>query len=435
MADERFCFPVPSGYPDIQAAPLLCAGLIGYRALRLAGGGERLGLYGFGASAHIVSQVAVHQGRRVFAFTREGDEELRHLRSSSVRSGPGAAGEPDADRARRGDHLRPCGRLVPEALRAVGKGGSVVCAGIHMSEIPSFPYEILWGERILRSVANLTRLDGEEFLSSRRWFRFVPKCASYAWSRQMWRWRTCAAVGCEVPLFSKSAVSGREELLLADVTVKRLEDFEAIFHGGFRAGSRRPRDHVVRDRGDPAAARLQGYPEHDQSHDNQEEVYTRSRVPRRSSSAARRSRSSPGYGFGWVRRRSERSSPVSPRPGSSPLVRCPGRSIPRPSSQKRAPPPRSSRPSPLSSPGGTGPFPRGAAALRPPALFQRHQPGEPGHDRSRDPESLERIRSAAAAISSIDAIAVAAGPSPWRSGRPRQSSIGTTPAQPIATSF
>jgi alcohol dehydrogenase, propanol-preferring len=164
VADERFCFPVPGGYPDLQAAPLLCAGLIGYRALRLTGGGERLGLYGFGASAHIVSQVAAYQGRRVFAFTREGDEATQAfaLELGAEWAGAAAAGSPtELDAA---IIFAPAGELVPEALRAIGKGGSVVCAGIHMSEIPSFAYEILWGERILRSVANLTRLDGEEFL-------------------------------------------------------------------------------------------------------------------------------------------------------------------------------------------------------------------------------------------------------------------------------
>ena len=154
VADERFCAPLSEGYPDLQAAPLLCAGLIGYRALRLAGEGERLGLYGFGASAHIVCQVARYQGRRVFAFTRAGDEAAQSL-----------ARELGAEWA--GDCaiiFAPAGELVPLALSAVAKGGSVVCAGIHMSDIPSFPYAILWGERVLRSVANLTRRDAEEFL-------------------------------------------------------------------------------------------------------------------------------------------------------------------------------------------------------------------------------------------------------------------------------
>jgi len=165
VADERFCFPVPAGYPDEQAAPLLCAGLIGYRSLRLAGDGEALGLYGFGASAHIVCQVAVAQGRRVFAGTRAADEETQAFARSlgAVWAGDAAAGPPEELDAV--IVFAPVGALVPAALRAVRKGGSVVCAGIHMSDIPSFPYELLWGERVVRSVANLTRADGEEFLT------------------------------------------------------------------------------------------------------------------------------------------------------------------------------------------------------------------------------------------------------------------------------
>ena len=163
-ADERFCFPIPDGYPDLQAAPLLCAGLIGYRSLRLAGDGERLGLYGFGASAHIVIQVARHQGRRVFAFTRGDDEAAeafaRELGAEWVGDSMGPAPE-ELDAA---IIFAPVGALVPAALEAVAKGGVVVCAGIHMSDIPSFSYDLLWGERVLRSVANLTRRDGEEFL-------------------------------------------------------------------------------------------------------------------------------------------------------------------------------------------------------------------------------------------------------------------------------
>ncbi len=165
VADERFCFPVPEGYPDEQAAPLLCAGMIGYRSLRLAGDGEALGLYGFGASAHIVCQVAVSQGRRVFAGTRAGDEETQAFARSlgAVWAGDATAGPPDELDAV--IVFAPVGDLVPAALRAVRKGGAVVCAGIHMSDIPSFRYELLWGERIVRSVANLTRTDGEEFLA------------------------------------------------------------------------------------------------------------------------------------------------------------------------------------------------------------------------------------------------------------------------------
>ena len=165
VADERFCFPVPDGYPDLQAAPLLCAGLIGYRALGLAGDGERLGLYGFGAAAHIICQVARHQGRRVFAFTRPGDEEGRRF---ALSLGAEWAGDSDARPPEELDAaliFAPAGELVPAALRATGRGATVVCAGIHMSDIPSFPYELLWEERVLRSVANLTRADGEEFLA------------------------------------------------------------------------------------------------------------------------------------------------------------------------------------------------------------------------------------------------------------------------------
>jgi propanol-preferring alcohol dehydrogenase len=165
VADERFCFPVPDDYPDEQAAPLLCAGLIGYRSLRLAGDGEALGLYGFGASAHIVCQVAASQGRRVFAGTRAGDDETQAFARSlgAVWAGDAATGPPEELDAV--IVFAPVGDLVPAALRHVRKGGRVVCAGIHMSDIPSFPYELLWGERSLRSVANLTRADGDEFLA------------------------------------------------------------------------------------------------------------------------------------------------------------------------------------------------------------------------------------------------------------------------------
>src|SRR5918911_1524844 len=165
VADERFCFPVPEGYPDAQAAPLLCAGLIGYRSLRMAGDAERLGLYGFGASAHIVAQVARHQGRRVFAFTRAGDEEGQAFARSLGAEWAGAVGDPAPEELDAAIIFAPAGELVPAALRATAKGGVVVCAGIHMSDIPSFPYELLWGERVVRSVANLTRRDGEEFLA------------------------------------------------------------------------------------------------------------------------------------------------------------------------------------------------------------------------------------------------------------------------------
>jgi alcohol dehydrogenase, propanol-preferring len=164
-ADHRFCFPLPEGYPDLQAAPLLCAGLIGYRSLRAAGDAERLGLYGFGDSAHIIVQVAVHQGREVFAFTRDGDEERQTFARELGAAWAGASSELPPEELDAAIIFAPVGALVPVALRAVAKGGAVVCAGIHMSDIPSFAYEILWGERSIRSVANLTRRDGEEFLA------------------------------------------------------------------------------------------------------------------------------------------------------------------------------------------------------------------------------------------------------------------------------
>jgi propanol-preferring alcohol dehydrogenase len=165
VGDQRFCFPIPEGYPDVQAAPLLCAGLIGYRSLRMAGDARRLGLYGFGAAAHIVVQVARHQGRRVFAFARPGDREAREFALSLGAEWAGESGEVPPEPLDAAILFAPAGELVPAALRAVDRGGTVVCAGIHMSDIPSFPYRILWEERIVRSVANLTRKDAEEFLA------------------------------------------------------------------------------------------------------------------------------------------------------------------------------------------------------------------------------------------------------------------------------
>jgi propanol-preferring alcohol dehydrogenase len=161
VADERFCFPLPDG-DDLGVAPLLCAGLIGYRALRMAGDAERLGLYGFGAAAHIIAQVARFQGRRVFAITRAGDEAAQSFARSLGAEWAGSGSPPEELDA--AIIFAPAGELVPPALRSLARGGTVVCAGIHMSDIPSFPYDILWGERSLRSVANLTRRDGEEFL-------------------------------------------------------------------------------------------------------------------------------------------------------------------------------------------------------------------------------------------------------------------------------
>ncbi len=166
VADQHYTFHLPEGYPDPQAAPLLCAGLIGYRSYRLAGRGvERLGIYGFGAAAHITVQVAVHQGRKVYGFTRPGDTETQEF---ARRLGAVWAGDSDQLPPEELDAaiiFAPVGALVPTALRATCKGGVVVCGGIHMSDIPTFPYDLLWGERVVRSVANLTRRDGEEFLA------------------------------------------------------------------------------------------------------------------------------------------------------------------------------------------------------------------------------------------------------------------------------
>jgi propanol-preferring alcohol dehydrogenase len=165
LADERYCFPLPAGYSDLQVAPLLCAGLIGYRALRMTGEAERIGLYGFGASAHIVAQVARFQGRRVFAFTRPSDESTQAFAREFGAEWAGSSLQAPPEELDAAIIFASAGELVPAALRAVAKGSTVVCAGIHMSDIPSFPYDILWGERTVRSVANLTRQDAREFLS------------------------------------------------------------------------------------------------------------------------------------------------------------------------------------------------------------------------------------------------------------------------------
>jgi propanol-preferring alcohol dehydrogenase len=164
-ADARFCFPIPAGYDAVQAAPLLCAGLIGHRCLTMAGDGRRLGLYGFGAAAHIVAQVARHQGRRVFAFTRAGDTDAQGFARELGAIWAGGADDPPPEPLDAAIIFAPVGALVPVALRAVVPGGVVVCGGIHMSDIPSFPYALLWRERVVRSVANLTRRDGEAFLA------------------------------------------------------------------------------------------------------------------------------------------------------------------------------------------------------------------------------------------------------------------------------
>ena len=165
LADARFCFPIPEGFPDLQAAPLLCAGLIGHRSLRFAGDAERLGLYGFGASAHIVAQVAAHEGRRIFAFTRAHDEEAQEFARELGAEWAGSSEEAPPEELDAAIIFAPVGALVPAALRAVARGGTVVCAGIHMSDIPSFSYDLLWEERSVRSVANLTRQDGLDFLA------------------------------------------------------------------------------------------------------------------------------------------------------------------------------------------------------------------------------------------------------------------------------
>jgi alcohol dehydrogenase, propanol-preferring len=165
VADSRFCFSIPEGYASVEAAPLLCAGLIGYRALRLAGDGERLGLYGFGAAAHEVAQVARWQGRRIFAFTRPGDTAGQEFARSLGAEWAGGSDEAPPELLDAAIVFAPVGALVPTALRALDKGGVVVCAGIHMTDVPGFPYELLWEERSVRSVANLTRRDGEEFLA------------------------------------------------------------------------------------------------------------------------------------------------------------------------------------------------------------------------------------------------------------------------------
>jgi alcohol dehydrogenase, propanol-preferring len=168
VADERFCFPLPDAYDDVEVSPLLCAGLIGYRTLRFAGDAERLGIYGFGAAASIVAQVARHQGRRVFAFTRPGDEEAQRFALELGAEWAGDSLTPPPEELDGALIFAPVGALVPAALKAVAKGGTVVCGGIHMSDIPAMPYELLWGERVVRSVANLTRADAEEFLDLAR---------------------------------------------------------------------------------------------------------------------------------------------------------------------------------------------------------------------------------------------------------------------------
>lgn len=164
LADQRFCFSIPAEYSDVEAAPLLCAGLIGYRSLRMCGDARRVGIYGFGAAAHIVAQVARYQGREVFAFTRPGDLAAQQFAHDVGAVWAGDSNERPPETLDAAILFAPAGELVPQAMSCIDKGGVVVCGGIHMSDIPSFPYRLLWGERIVRSVANLTRHDGEEFM-------------------------------------------------------------------------------------------------------------------------------------------------------------------------------------------------------------------------------------------------------------------------------
>jgi propanol-preferring alcohol dehydrogenase len=165
VADERFCFPIPGGYPDLQAAPLLCAGLIGYRSYRMTGNAQKIGFYGFGAAAHVIAQVAIYEGREIYGFTRPGDKSGMEFAKKLGAVWAGESGQLPPEKLDAAIIFAPVGDLVPAALKALDKGGVVVCAGIHMSDIPSFPYSILWEERVIRSVANLTRKDGEEFLA------------------------------------------------------------------------------------------------------------------------------------------------------------------------------------------------------------------------------------------------------------------------------
>jgi propanol-preferring alcohol dehydrogenase len=179
IADARYCLRIPQRYSDIEAAPLLCAGLIGYRAYKAAGDAARIGLYGFGAAAHLLTQLAVHQGRRVFAFTRAGDADGQQFARTLGASWAGASEELPPQPLDAAILFAPAGELVPMALRAVRKGGRVVCAGIHMSDIPAFPYSLLWGERSLSSVANLTRRDGMEFLALAAGLQLHPAVESF----------------------------------------------------------------------------------------------------------------------------------------------------------------------------------------------------------------------------------------------------------------
>lgn len=179
VADARYCVELPSRLDDLHAAPLLCAGLIGYRALRMAGEGRRVGLYGFGAAAHLIAQVAVWQGREVYAFTRDEDVAARSLALNLGACWAGSSNESPPEPLDAAILFAPVGALVPKALQAVRKGGVVVCAGIHMSDIPAFPYRWLWGERVVRSVANLTRQDAREFLDLAVRAKVTPRVEAF----------------------------------------------------------------------------------------------------------------------------------------------------------------------------------------------------------------------------------------------------------------
>lgn len=180
IADERFCFPIPAAYDDTEAAPLLCAGMIGFRALRMTGEAKRIGFYGFGSAAHLLAQIATSTSREVYAFTRPGDIEGQRFARTLGAVWAGGSDDFPPVTLDAAIIFAPAGALVPQALRAVGKGGVVVCAGIHMSDIPSFPYSILWGERTLVSVANLTRRDGEQLFEILRGLRIRPTVKTYA---------------------------------------------------------------------------------------------------------------------------------------------------------------------------------------------------------------------------------------------------------------
>lgn len=178
-AHEDFIFPIPEGYPDIQAAPLLCAGMIGYRSLKMAGDAKKIGFYGFGAAAHLLIQVARHRGQEIYAFTRPGDAKTQEKARAMGAIWAGDSETAPPEKLDAAIIFAPVGSLVPTALKALRKGGSVICGGIHMSDIPAFPYSILWGERSVRSVANLTRQDGEEFLQLAPEVPIQPEVTTY----------------------------------------------------------------------------------------------------------------------------------------------------------------------------------------------------------------------------------------------------------------